>query len=703
MKPACPAALPITRGFAAFALAALPCTAQASDTAEGTVQARPEAARGTVYKADFFVSFAPSNALDIVRRVPGFVLEETNGEVRGFSGAAGNVVVNGARPSSKAESLAAMLARIPARRVLRVEVAAGDLFGSDFAGKSQVLNVVLSREGGLDGNIKASATRIHDGTITPNAEGSVLLRSGASTFNLSAGTGRGDTLEVGFDDIHRFSDGTRLEYRDKRNDIANRDPYFAAAWSHEGGAGKSAHINARYAPSRFKLFQTNHVTPRSGAVRDDRLTQDYRNTGYEISGDLTRPIGGGSAKFVALANRRDRDNFDAAYNRVGGATIGGFEQTQKARYDEVLGRLSYSHPNILGLTAEAGTELAYNKLENATELFLLGTGGLRTRIDLPIDFATVDELRSESYLNLGKQLAGGLRIDTSLSYETSRLNVGGDTQAHRVLHFLKPGVTLDWKAKSGWHVQASLRREAAQLDFYDFISSAELANGRVNGGNADLMPQSSWEARLTVERPVLGRGLIKLVLGHDWVSQLQDRILTPDGFDAPGNLGNGTRRFARFTFDAPLDAIGIKAVRLKLDGGVQKSTVRDPLSGAERAWSGFWPEWDWLAELRRDSGKWSYGATVRHRSPFSFFRTEEVDGIFNSGPFATAFVEFRPDKRTTVRIDADNVFDTAGQRMRTFHVPDRRSLTPAFTEFRHRDAHASVTFSINRTFGGGAS
>ena len=45
-----------------------------------------------------------------------------------------------------------------------------------------------------------------------------------------------------------------------------------------------------------------------------------------------------------------------------------------------------------------------------------------------------------------------------------------------------------------------------------------------------------------------GDGLIKLDLGHDRVSMLQDRILILDdegnGFDAPGNLGTGKRSFA---------------------------------------------------------------------------------------------------------------------------------------------------------------
>ena len=99
----------------------------------------------------------------------------------------------------------------------------------------------------------------------------------------------------------------------------------------------------------------------------------------------------------------------------------------------------------------------------------------------------------------------------------------GDAIADRTLKFLKPNLTLDWKLGEGWHTQLSVKRTVAQLDFYDFISFGDLSTNRVNGGNADLVPQRTWEFRATVEHPLLGDGLFKLDLGHDLVSMLQDR------------------------------------------------------------------------------------------------------------------------------------------------------------------------------------
>ena len=167
------------------------------------------ASRVTTYGTAFFAQFAPRTALDIARRVPGFTLDLGNTDTRGFAGAAGNVVINGARPSSKAESLEANLTRIPASRVIRVEVGPGDLYGSEYAGKSQVLNVLLSTDAGIDANLTSSGRRWFTGYVNTDVSGSALIKRGSSTINLSAGTGRNRQLEEGTDTITNFSTGAQ--------------------------------------------------------------------------------------------------------------------------------------------------------------------------------------------------------------------------------------------------------------------------------------------------------------------------------------------------------------------------------------------------------------------------------------------------------------------------------------------------------------
>ncbi|MDP3676176.1 MAG: hypothetical protein Q8R44_13960, partial [Novosphingobium sp.] len=314
------------------------------------------------------------------------------------------------------------------------------------------------------------------------------------------------------------------------------------------------------------------------------------------------------------------------------------------------------------------------------------------------DNAVVDEVRAEAYVNAGRQLSRAIRLDAGLAYETSKLSVTGDASEKRTLSFLKPSLTLDWKPQGGWHAQLVARRTVAQLDFTDFIANADLAIDRINGGNADLQPQRAWELRGTIERPVLGKGLAKLEAGYDRVEKLQDRILTPGGFDAPGNLGTGTRRFATLTLDVPLDRLGLRHVQLRSSGTIQKTRVRDPLTGRVRGWSGFRPEWRWNAELRRDAGKFAFGSSISDRDKVVFYRTKEVDSNFNTRPFVSAFAEYRPDPKTTVRLDLENVLQAAGQRERLFFSPNRSAPLPDSRESRDRISRPSVELSLRRGF-----
>lgn len=673
----------------------------AQDAGEAPAAAGP-AARTTVYDRAFFAQYAPTSALDIARRVPGFNLETGNADVRGFSGAAGNVVFNGARPSSKLDSLETLLQRIPASRVLRVELGPGDLYGADYAAKSQVLNVILTADGGIDGNVTASLKRIFTGDVIPNLEGSVLYKRGNFSANLAAGSGQFDYVEEGFDRITNPATGAQREFRRKVNDIRPHNPYVSAAIGVENAADRAFHLNGRFSPNRFLLLQTNRVIPAIGPVRDDRLIQDYDNDGIEVGGDITRPLGGGALKFVALANRRERETYDAYFNRVNAAVTGGFEQLSNSSYQETLGRLTWSKARLLGMSVEIGSEVAFNRLENATDLFGLGAGGGRTRIDLPIDQATVQEWRTDSHVNAGRELTKGVRLDLGLAYETSRLTVSGDADAKRSLQFFKPSATFDFKPGGGWHGQLIARRTVAQLDFFDFLSNAELANDRVNGGNSNLEPQRAWEFRGMIEHPLLKTGVAKLELGYDRVSKLQDRILTPEGFDAPGNLGTGTRLFAQATLDAPLDKLGLKGFRFTGNGTIQRTRVTDPLTGRPRDWSGFWADYNWSVELRKDASNWAAGVAAFGRGPFAFYRTDEIDSNFNGGVFMTAFAEFRPDKRTMIRLDVENLTDTTGERNRDFFDPDRSVPLPFANEYRLRNQHVIFTLSIRRGFGGSA-
>lgn len=103
------------------ALALLAGPALADQPAEAPPAA--DAQQGVIVftPADFAAS-RPNTAVDLLNRLPGFTLD-TGETVRGFAGAAGNVLVDGQRPTIKTESLTDYLARITIGQIERVELA----------------------------------------------------------------------------------------------------------------------------------------------------------------------------------------------------------------------------------------------------------------------------------------------------------------------------------------------------------------------------------------------------------------------------------------------------------------------------------------------------------------------------------------------------------------------------------------------------
>src|SRR5262245_20133113 len=95
----------------------------------------------TSYGPEFFAAQQPSTAADMLQRIPGFSLDN-GASVRGFEGAAGNVLIDGQRPASKSDSLQDILFRIPANKVERIDIIRGGAPGIDMQGKTVLANVI---------------------------------------------------------------------------------------------------------------------------------------------------------------------------------------------------------------------------------------------------------------------------------------------------------------------------------------------------------------------------------------------------------------------------------------------------------------------------------------------------------------------------------------------------------------------------------
>ncbi|WP_375270982.1 hypothetical protein [Sphingomonas sp.] len=652
------------------------------------------------YDAAWFRTFAPATALQIVERVPGFTIERIDGSVRGFGGAAGNVVVNGQRPSAKSDTVETILSRIPAGRVVRVEVGPGDLYGAEFTGKPQVLNLVTSATGGLAGTLTGAVRRDYTGKLFPEGSASALLRSGKSTFNLALNIDNENTAQEGFDRVTSLPNDALVEYRYRVNRYREPVAALSGSWEYNDGANRTAHLNARAATDRFALDQSNWVDPTGRPRREDSLTSRTTVNEYELGGDVTRPLAGGGIKLIGLATRRHRDSDDLSLVDLFGSNgpgPTGFSQSLADRESETLARLVWNRSGWNGWNVEIGAEGVINRLRSRVNLFDLDAGGGQTRIDLPVDDATVRERRGEAFVNVGRALSPALRVDGGMTVEASRLTVSGDVDARRTLSFLKPKLVLDWRFAPGWRAQLSAQRTVNQLQFTDFISVAELGSDRVNGGNAQLVPQRSWELLGTLEYPILGDGLVRLEAGYTRISLVQDRVPTPEGFDAPGNLGTGTVAIARARVEAPLKTLGVKGGRLTLYGSYVPTFVTDPYTLTTRRFTNN-SDFYGSAEFRQDLGSFAWGVLAENGTSSTSFRREETDRSFR-GIYTQVFAEWRPTKTSVVTATLENALARPTYRERLFYAPDRTSPTPVTREFRRRNGLVVPMLTFKRTFG----
>jgi hypothetical protein len=691
---------------------AAPIAALAAALCAPSAHAQQIAENGrAIYEAAFFQPYSPANALQIVERVPGFTLDKGNSEIRGFGQAAGNVVINGQRPSAKSETLETVLARIPASRIVRVELVSGEQFGSDYAGKPQVVNIVMSEGGGIAGTAEATFYREFIGRILPEGSVSALIRRGPSSFNVAASLRANVTSEEGTDRITDVPGGAQRELRIKLNRRQEQLRRGSVSWALEEGDNRSAHLNATIGSGAFILNQTNHVIPRGAAERDDTLYNRYFARTIEMGGDVNRPLAGGGIKLVGLITRRHRDRDDISTQTTSaGVSQGGIEQNLKDWREESVARLTWAHPKLAGWSVELGVEGALNRLKSKLNLVQVNGAGTKTLVDLPLDNAVVTEYRGEAFANVGRDLQPGLRLDFGLTYEASRLKVTGDAQAKRSLQFLKPKATLDWRP-GGWHAQVTAQRNVAQLNFENFISSADIGSERVNGGNAELLPQRAWEFLASVDRAILGDGRIKLDIGYNLVGKVQDRVKVRDAkpatatepavpaLDAPGNLGNGTEFILRGNVDVPLGGVGIKGGRLSLYGEYVKSSVVDPYTRRSRPFTGK-SLFEFTVNFRQDLGKFAWGFEVEGDTPWTLYRLDETDEFVEIVPTVDVFAEYRPSQKWTFILGARNLTDVGIVRHRDFFRPDReQALIPSFREDRARNTHVLGYFTVKASFG----
>jgi outer membrane receptor protein involved in Fe transport len=665
-------------GWLGAAAAWMPAAAVAAPTQDNVL----------VYEPGFFETAHPRHALDMVRRLPGFVLVDSDADVRGFAGAAGNVLIDGKPPASKSESLEDVLRRIPAASVARIEVIRGVAPGVDTGGHDVVANVVRVQRAVQSLTVELGGVVARDRVVRPNASAEWLRQSGAHRLDAAI------ELETEFDEdtgtgtiAMLAPDGRPLSRADRRQWEVKRTLSGRGGWEGPLAGGT---LSATASLARERKSEDVSVF---GA--DDEMTRARESDVQgELGGQWRRSLAAGLRLDLIALQRRGW--LDAAEASHGGGERERFEET--TRTAESIARIVLRRERG-SLMLEAAAEGAINRLGSTAALAKNGVP-----IDLPGGDAHVREVRGEASLSATWQAAKSLVVEPSLRVERSTIRQRGDTSLERSFTYWKPRLAVSRALGDGDQLRASVERTVGQLDFEDFDASASLDRDQVSAGAVDLRPPRTWRFSFAYEHHFGKGGAIVVEARHESIDDVVDHTVLRDAagrvFDVVGNIGQGTRETLAVDATLPLSSVlGLDGARVEANVEFVRSRVTDPTTHAERWISEDKPVAGTISYLHDlAGGKWSWGADVALGEREHEYRLNEVrtEGY---GARLSAHVEYRPSPPWTIRLEAENLTALSHRDRREKYEGLRGGGMPDEVEVRRTETIPTFMLSIRRAFG----
>jgi hypothetical protein len=645
-----------------------------------------------------FARFAPRNALDMLTNVPGFSIDSGDTERRGLGQATANVLINGQRYSGKTEDIQTELQRISAANVVRIEIVDGATLNiSGLSG--QVANVV-TRSSGLSGNFSWSPQIRRDRTPA-------RLLGAEVSINGALGAGTTYTLSLRNNSFRNGNAGPELVTDDAGNIIDRRDevlsvngdqPRLSGSLWHNFGNGSILNLNAA---GGYNSQDVEENGVRIGPGQPDRqryVEERTRGNNYELGGDYELGLGSGRLKLIGL-HRFTHTNFRQTLIQ----TFADATPTLGQRFSQIgdetesIARGEYRWRGG-GADWQVSLEGALNRLDIDNGLFEINAAGDFLPAPFPNSAATVQEKRAEAALTYGRPLTSNLTLQVSLAGEYSQLTQEGAGGLSRTFYRPKGFVNLAWRPQPGLDISARIERVVGQLNFFDFVASANVSGGTTNAGNADLVPPQSWNAQLQATRNLGRWGTLTARLYGRLISDIVDVIPIGNGGQSPGNLDGTAKVYGiQWTSTFNFDPLGIPGAKLDANITLQHSSLRDPLTGRQRAINANLTR-EVNLQFRHDipRSQWAWGAQFYQYREAEAFRLDQRSHFLDTPGSLGAYVEHKNVLGLTVRASVDNLLGTNESFGRTFFAGNRPSQI-LFTENRDRFYGPIFTLTISGT------
>jgi hypothetical protein len=658
-----------------------------------------EAPGKRVYPAADFARYSPRTALDMLRQVPGFVIRQAE-EERGLGQASENVLLNGQRIASKSGGAIAELEKISASNVERIEIV--DAASLNFAGLSgQVANIIVKAEQKASGQFAWTPEFRPHFTDPIYTRGSISYSGKKGPVDYTIGLNSGGNRS-GAGGATRISDaqGHAFEFRDDEWHDNYDNPKLTGRFAIDAPGSSVANLNLSAMPY-FEDYHEHGVRVQPDGVDRERTVHDrVRGFQYEVGGDYEFRLGPGRLKLIGL-RKYDHEPLTstAITSFADGSPDTGDRFKRDGRSSEWIGRGEYSW-KIGRSDFQLSAEGAFNTLDSETRIFELSPAGDFEEVAFPGGSGRVHEDRYEVLATWGRPLAKNLEMQLVAGGEYSTLTSNSDV-ASLTRSFFRPkgSLSLAWKASPSLDISLKLARKVGQLNFYDFLASVNLTDDRENAGNLNLVPPQSWEVDLEANRKWGAWGSSTLKLYARRIDDIVD--IVPIGIDGEsvGNLDRATRYGIEWKNTLLFDRLGWKGAKLDTTLILQKSSVKDPLTGETRPISDTLKREIELA-LRHDipGSRWAWGGSLYHDLYSKSYRLTEVGRQWEGPLWLSAFVENKDVAGLTVRATAGNLLNARSRWDRIVYDGFRTTAPVRFREHRNCLIGPIFTLSVRGNF-----
>ena len=657
------------------------------------------------FRADFFAAYGPVTALDMAQRIPGFSIEGSD-DRRGFGENAGNVLIDGDRPSTKSDDIFTLLGRIPASEVDYIELTEQAGADAETQGKGQVINVVRKISAKISGTYEGNLVFGHRYGLRPSGNASARLRRGETTYELNFTSYSERIYGFGPEDF-KTANGALVERRYYRGKGGYDEAAIGGAIKTRIGGAK-INLNGRVKWNDGFDHRLGEYSDGAGVKTGDEVLLrggPITDLNYEIGGDIefaTAPKL--NTKIIGLY-RTGNDSNDSSIETarfLGPVTL--FETRSRLKPSEAVGRIQNDWSGISGHAIQFGGEVAYNRLDAR---FSAASTSAGTVTNFPPSDVLVEETRVEPFLTDIWTVSPKWKIEAGVVAEFSKLTLSGDSTASRSFKFIKPRAIATWTLTPQTTLEFRAERQVSQLDFGEFATSIDVAVGnQVDAGNADLVPEKVTALSALVRHKFLDRGSIQFRGSYEFVSDTQDLVPITirdaggnitDRFDGTGNIGNSKRWNGELEVTLPLDWLtkpaGITGMEVKYTGHYHGSSLTDPVTGLRRRRS-YEPLWHQEWELRHDIANsgivYGVSANVQEANNAYFFNEFRRQ---KEGVRTRAFIEYKKFKLGTLRLQYISIPDFARDRFIYTDTRASGTLSQIVNRKRYLDPLIQLTLS----------